>query len=228
MTGGKPTINFSTKGLQSELTPMDIFKPKVQVTHDDCVKYGLNMVFNQYHPFSLTPDQAGGPFAANQGFSSMPWGDAGCPVNKQISLTSYVIENQEKVVYCRFGFDYLKSFPRNDDLAIGSFKINLDYLIYQKQKQNSNATETNQSLIEMTFLKTKGQHLMKMAYVAEQANKHNGEGETDQPKMLQKRNWIFPFYKQEEEDSLKFDSVFESGNLAIAIKVSKKEYNCIL
>ena len=27
---------------------------------------------------------------------------------------------------------------------------------------------------------------------------------------------------------MQFDSVFESGNLAIAIQVSEKEYNCVL
>jgi len=43
---------------------------------------------------------------------------------------------------------------------------------------------------------------------------------------------IFPFYKQLDSETLhntlKFDSVFESGNLAIAIKVSDIEYNCLL
>jgi len=43
---------------------------------------------------------------------------------------------------------------------------------------------------------------------------------------------IFPFYKQLDSENLhntlKFDSVFESGNLAIAIKVSDTEYNCLL
>ena len=44
---------------------------------------------------------------------------------------------------------------------------------------------------------------------------------------------INPYYKPlktEEEISrtLEFDSVFESGNLAIALKVSDTEYNCLL
>ena len=43
---------------------------------------------------------------------------------------------------------------------------------------------------------------------------------------------IIPYYKQvspeDKFNSLEFDSVFESGNLAIAIKVSEKEYNCLL
>ena len=43
---------------------------------------------------------------------------------------------------------------------------------------------------------------------------------------------IFPFYKQLDEETkhntIKFDSVFESGNLALAIKVSDTEYNCLL
>ena len=41
---------------------------------------------------------------------------------------------------------------------------------------------------------------------------------------------IIPFYKSvdQSEESLQFDSVFESGNLAIAIKVSETEYNLLL
>jgi hypothetical protein len=39
---------------------------------------------------------------------------------------------------------------------------------------------------------------------------------------------ITPYYKQIDQDSLEFDSVFESGNLALAIKVSNLEYNCLL
>jgi len=37
-----------------------------------------------------------------------------------------------------------------------------------------------------------------------------------------------PFYKDKVEDSLEFDSIFESGNLALAIKVSENEYDLIL
>jgi hypothetical protein len=42
---------------------------------------------------------------------------------------------------------------------------------------------------------------------------------------------ICPFYKppdSEDDKSLSFDSVFESGNLAIALKESDSEYNLIL
>ena len=62
------------------------------------------------------------------------WGTMGCPVNKQEILSEYVKANVKNVIFCRYGLDYLKSFPRADDLAIGSYKINLDYLIFQKQK----------------------------------------------------------------------------------------------
>ena len=58
----------------------------------------------------------------------------GCPVAKQTNLTDYVVSNIKNIVFCRFGLDYLKQFPRLDDLAIGSYRINLDYLIFQKQK----------------------------------------------------------------------------------------------
>jgi hypothetical protein len=42
---------------------------------------------------------------------------------------------------------------------------------------------------------------------------------------------IIPFYKSLEPNdrqTLLFDSVFESGNLAVALKVSDTEYNCLL
>jgi hypothetical protein len=41
-------------------------------------------------------------------------------------------------------------------------------------------------------------------------------------------NMITPFYRSDEPDTLSFDSVFESGNLAVALKVSDNEYNLIL
>ena len=31
-----------------------------------------------------------------------------------------------------------------------------------------------------------------------------------------------------DEETLQFDSVFESGNLALAMKVNENEYNCLL
>lgn len=39
---------------------------------------------------------------------------------------------------------------------------------------------------------------------------------------------IHPYYRPEQADTLAFDSVFESGNLAIAIKASETEYNLVL
>ena len=53
----------------------------------------------------------------------------------------------------------------------------------------------------MSFLKTKGQV-------------------NEQPQ----NRIIMPYYK---ENSLQFDSVFESGNLALAIKKSENEYDCL-
>jgi len=100
----------------------------------------------------------------------------GAPLNKQINLTEYVVNNLREVVFCRYGMDYLKSFPRMDDLAIGSYKINLDYLIFQKQKQVQ-TSETKNSLIEMSFLKTKGQHQMnkQLLYAAHAAKNSDNE-----------------------------------------------------
>ena len=84
----------------------------------------------------------------------MPWGVMGCPLMKQENLTDYVTKNMKNVVFCRYGLDYLHSFPRNDDMAIGSFRINLDYLIFQKQKHFD--ADNNSSLVGLSFLKTKG------------------------------------------------------------------------
>ena len=39
---------------------------------------------------------------------------------------------------------------------------------------------------------------------------------------------ITPFYRVDDDNSLHFDSVFESGNLALAMKVSDTEYNLLL
>ena len=58
----------------------------------------------------------------------------GCPPKLQYNLTDYVTDNIKVVLYCRYGLEYLKSFPRGDDVAIGSYRINLDVLIFQKQK----------------------------------------------------------------------------------------------
>ena len=109
--------------------PMEIYRPK-RVTKNDLVSYGLNMYFKKYHEFSADPDQAGGDLAPNQTFTSQPWGTMGCPPQKQENLTDYVIKNIKNVVFCRYGMDYLKQFPRIDDLQIGSYRINLNYLIF--------------------------------------------------------------------------------------------------
>lgn len=39
---------------------------------------------------------------------------------------------------------------------------------------------------------------------------------------------IYPYHRPAQEETLTFDSVFESGNLAIALKASETEYNLIL
>ena len=126
----------------------------------------------------------------------------------------YVTTNIRDVVFCRYGMDYLKSFPRMDDLAIGSFRINLDYLIFQKQRHLD--SDNNTSLVGMSFLKTKGQ--VEMNRINSPEKRGLGLGS----------NLISPFYRPEEPDTLQFDSVFESGNLAVAMKVNDNEYNLIL
>ena len=88
------------------------------------------------------------------------------------------------VVFCRYGMEYLKSFPRNDDLAIGSYRINLDYLIFQKQRHLD--AENNASLVGMSFLKTKGQ--VEMNRINSPEKRGLGVG----------GNMITPFYRPEE------------------------------
>jgi hypothetical protein len=39
---------------------------------------------------------------------------------------------------------------------------------------------------------------------------------------------IFPYYAEHQENTLAFDSVFESGNLAVAQKSSETSYNLVL
>ena len=136
--------------------PEDIYRTKVKKNEDFTVNYGLNMYFKKAHRFSEDPEQAGGDLAPNQPFLSMPWGTNGCPPNKQVNITDYVRKNMKDIVFCRYGIEYLRSFPRMDDLAIGSYRINLDYLIFQRQRQVGD-TDNNASLVGMSFLKTKGQ-----------------------------------------------------------------------
>ena len=136
---------------------MDVFRPPKNQTSDR-ISYGLNIYFKKPHRFSDDPSQGGGPFCPNQPYSSMQWGCMGAPPKMQVNLTDYVVANLKEVVFCRCGMDYLRSFPRNDDLTIGSFRVNLDYLIYQSMKKTQ---ETDgKSLMEMSVLKAKGQQQM--------------------------------------------------------------------
>lgn len=65
-------------------------------------------------------------------------------------------------------------------------------------------------------------------------NQQSQKGENDENKndYSAASKMIFPYYKRLDDsnkhNTLRFDSLFESGNLALAIKVSDKEYNCLL
>ena len=83
--------------------------------------------------------------------------------------------------------DYLKSFPRGDDMAIGSFKINLDYLIFQKQKQLSAENEDN--IVGMSFLKTKGQ------FQNQQQERRLEHAQAAGNNQTLNQNMILPYYK---------------------------------
>ena len=76
-----------------------------------------------------------------------------------------------EVVFCRYGMDYLRTFPRPDDLTIGSFRVNLDYLIWQSMKKTQESD--GKSLMEMSVLKAKGQQQMakQIQSVADDQNK---------------------------------------------------------
>ena len=91
--------------------------------------------------------------------------------------------------------EYLRSFPRVDDLCIGSYRINLDYLIFQKQRHLD--TDNNASLVGMSFLKTKGQVAMNR-----QANSPDRKSSGGQ--LGASSSMIIPFYKSvdQSEESL--------------------------
>lgn len=54
-----------------------------------------------------------------------------------MTLNEHIISKLDCIVYSRYGYDYIFQFqPGNspENYPIGSHRINLDYLIYQKQK----------------------------------------------------------------------------------------------
>jgi len=50
--------------------PMEIFKPKVSISHEQKVNFGLNMYFKKAHKFGFDPSQGKGDLAPNQTFLS--------------------------------------------------------------------------------------------------------------------------------------------------------------
>lgn len=73
----------------------------------------------------------------------------------RVNLTRYVVGQLPNIVFCRYGMDYLRSFPRNDDLTICSYRVNIDYLLLQKLKKTQD--NDSKSIHEMSILKAKGQ-----------------------------------------------------------------------
>ena len=117
------------------------------------VKYGINLCFKKYQKFSNDIDSGSGPLGEKQTCPTVAPLGMGIKTSDKQSLEKYVRENVDSVVFCRYGFEYLKSFPRQDDLAIGSFKINLDNLIFNRQKLN---VDQNSDMLQMAFfMKTK-------------------------------------------------------------------------
>jgi hypothetical protein len=93
-------------------------------------------------------------------------------------------------------------------------------------KQKNYDTDNNQSLVGMSFLKAKGQ--MELNRQMAQANSSPTKAGQMRPGQ---NSMVTPFYRQRDDSmppSLSFDSVFESGNLALALQVSDSEYNLLL
>jgi hypothetical protein len=140
--------------LQNDFTPPpEIYKTKV--VKNDTVSYGMNMWIKQPTEFDMDPEQGGGDLAPNQTFSSQPWGTTGCPPHRKEHIMDYILANMKSVVYCRYGLDYLHDFPISDELAIGSYRINLDHLIFQRQKNID--SDNNNSILSLSFLKQRSQ-----------------------------------------------------------------------
>ena len=85
----------------------------------------------------------------------MQWGTGGCHPGIRVNLTKYVVSQLPNVVFCRYGIDYLRSFPRNDDVTICSYRVNIDYLLLQTLKKTQD--NDSKSIHEMSMLKAKGQ-----------------------------------------------------------------------
>lgn len=116
----------------------------------EIVNTGLNICFKRAYAFSQHPDSGGedlGPIPSSfvpqssvvPSLDFMPVTQA----TKRMDLSEMICEDMQRIVYSRYGLEYLTNIMRgyrDEDgqpdglLDVGSFQIDLDNLIYQKQK----------------------------------------------------------------------------------------------
>eukprot|EP00347_Sterkiella_histriomuscorum_P008119 403346302 len=215
------------------------------------------MYFKKIEPFSQDPSSGGGilnppqPKDPNklkeQELISIALMNGTQPPQRPplLRLNDYVQQKLDNVVYCRYGLDYMHNFNFKDNVPIGSYKINLDQLIYHKQKllqEDGGAFMFGRSNILTQRLNV---IFWSALYFKQRKGSINSNAS---PQKFIKSHIIQAYHKEQQpvisplilssdpnesfnqipQYTLNFDSVFESGNLALAIQVSETEYDLIL
>lgn len=117
--------------------------------------------------------------------------------------------NEGKVVYCRFGKQYIQNLEKQINSVL------------------NNNTQVSTSLKSATFL----------INIKKLIKDHNIDSEHNFSKLRTKSNVAktnegppLPYYypENENDNTIIFESRFESGNLLAAVKVSDNEYDMIL
>jgi hypothetical protein len=110
----------------------------------DIVNTGIKICFKKAHKFSMHPDSGGGPLGPfkekvkGQAAPAQDFVAQGLGQHGRINLSDFICSQIASTVYCRYGLDHLKPGPKNsgNDIPteVGSFKIDIDALIYSKQR----------------------------------------------------------------------------------------------
>ena len=133
-----------------------------------------------------------------------------------------ICEDLSRIIYSRYGLEYLTSIMRgytdedgqsDGPLDVGAWKIDLDNLIYQKQRA---LNQDRAAFISRSMFNKQSPTKVRSEF-----------GDLGNPE-YSTQHIINPYYKEEQNENLAFDSIFESGNLAVAQKVSDQEYNLVL
>lgn len=110
-------------------------------------------------------------------------------------------------MFCRYGLEHLRLNFKNPEKTqpteVGSFKIDIDALVFTKQRH---------------IQQEKGNFLTHF----KRQNAKTATGDDNDNKIIQ------PYYAEPQQNILAFDSVFESGNLAVAQQSSATSYNLVL